>query len=183
MYGSDTESMTKDPQKREESKAVDANNMKQITAFGSLRHNPTSASALLRARAAAAGATLREADKIDLVASTIGAECWMFTVKASSLNQPVRHGSDAVAALAAILARAAGLAEVQECPPLDRAELDTKKIQQVEQLVLWVNNMVPGSVHEVFRRAAADLSAGTPDLRFEAMAGLLNIIADTCDDR
>ena len=154
-----------------------------VTAFGSLRHNPTAAAALLRARAAAAGATLHEAGQLDLVASTIAAECWMFAMNASSLNQPVRHGKAAVAALAAILARAAGSAEVQECPPLDAAELDTKKIQQVEQLVIWVNDMLPGSVHEVFRRAAADLSAGAPDPRFEAMAGLLNIVADTCDDR
>jgi len=174
--------MTKDPLDRDEM-GVEANEAEYVTAFGSLRHNPTAAAALLRARAAAAGATLRPAVKIDLVASTIGAECWMFTVNASSLNQPVRHGSSAVAALAAILARAAGSAEVQECPPLEAAELDTEKIQQVEQLVIWVNSMVPGSVHEVFRRAAADLSAGTPDSRFEAMAGLLNIIADTCDDR
>ena len=177
--------MPEDPLDREEREVMSPRPEKPeyVTAFGSLRHNPTSAAALLRARAAAAGASLKDAEKVDLVASTIGAECWMFAVNASSLNQPVRHGVSAVAALAAILARAAGSAEVQECPPLDAAELDTRKIQQVEQLVIWVNNMVPGSVHEVFRRAAADLSAGMQDSRFEAMAGLLNIIADTCDDR
>jgi hypothetical protein len=152
-----------------------------ITAFGSSRHSPIAAAALLRATAAAAGARLHDASTVDLVAATIAAECWMSALNAKNLTQPVRHGTAAVAALAALLARAAGIAEVQDCPALAGAEQDVKMIHQVENLAKWATTVVGVDASEVLRRAAADLSAGSNDSRLEAMAGLLVIVADNQD--
>jgi hypothetical protein len=158
--------------------ALVAGDKSVVTAFGSSRRSPIAAAALLRATAAAAGAGLRDASDVDLVAATIAAECWMSALNAKSLAQPVRYGTPAVAALAALLARAAGIAEVQECPALAAAEQDVDKIRQVEMLGGWAVQLLGVEAPEVLRRAAADLSAGSLDFRLEAMAGLLIIVAE-----
>lgn len=149
--------------------------------FGSSLRSPTAAAALLRARAAAAGAQIVPASPIDLVAAVIGAEGWMAAFATDSLAVPVKHGDVAVNTLAAVLTRASGLAEVHEAPVLAAASNEARTLRRLEQLAVWADHMVGAQAPEALRRAAGDLRVGCGDQRIEAVVGTLTIIADTLE--
>jgi hypothetical protein len=151
------------------------------TRFGSSLQSPTAAAALLRARAAAAGAGVVQATEVDLVAAVVGAEGWMYAFGTDSLAVPVRHGGSAVSALAAILTRAAGLAEVHSVPVLAAASSDAKVLRRLEMLADWSERMIGEEAPEALRRAAGDLSVACEDVRIERVVGTLTIIADTLE--
>jgi hypothetical protein len=149
--------------------------------FGSSLQSPTAAAALLRARAAAAGAAVVPATAVDKVAAVLGAEGWMCAYGTESLAVPVRHGSVAVNALAAILTRAAGLAEVHGVPLLAAASTDSAVLRRLETMADWAERMIGADAPEALRRAAGDLAVACEDNRVEAVAGTLVIIADTLE--
>lgn len=151
------------------------------TRFGSALSSPTAAAALLRARAAAAGASITAATSTDLVAAVVGAEGWMCAFGTDSLAVPVRHGTSAVSALAAILTRAAGLADVHAAPLLASASNDVAVLRRLEVLAAWAQDMIGDSAPEAMRRAAGDLSVACADTRVEMVVGTLSIIADTLE--
>lgn len=151
------------------------------TRFGSSLQSPTAAAAMLRARAAAAGAEIRPASPTDLVAAVIGAEGWMSAFTSTSLAVPVRHGNVAVNALAAILTRAAGLAEAHDAPLVATASNDTEVLRRLEELAHWAERMIGPEAPDALRRAAGDLAVSCEDARVEAVAGTLAIIADTLE--
>jgi hypothetical protein len=159
----------------------DAEGTTMTTRFGSSLHSPTAAAALLRARAAAAGAAVVTASPLDLVAAVVGAEGWMCAFATNSLAVPVRHGGTAVTALAAILTRAAGLAEVHGVPLLAAASNDAAVLRRLELMADWADRMIGPDAPEALRRAAGDLSVACEDGRVEAVAGTLTIIADTLE--
>lgn len=157
---------------------TDAGEISETTLFGSSRKTAISAGSLLRARAAAAGAQLKQVDGIDLVAGVIATECWMIALHSTTLGHPVKHGSSAVKALAAILARVAGHSEVQVSPTLIGSKYSAGRIRALELLADWADLILGQDGSLALHRAAADLSAGSEDPRIEDIASLLVIIAD-----
>src|ERR1044072_6407208 len=78
------------------------------TRFGAQWFPLDRAVTVLRARAARTLPPTRVVAPLDAAAAVVGVDAWMLALGALSLDLPTRHGREAVAALAACLARSVG---------------------------------------------------------------------------
>ncbi len=130
--------------------------------------------AQLRARASRFGAALEPAQGIDAhdaAAAIIGVDAWMVALQATDLERPSRYGTAAVAALARLLARAAGQAlsddEEDELP-----SADVRHLARAARYAAWVQRLELDAA-TVLQRAATDLQTGSGNERLSSMAAAL----------
>lgn len=143
-----------------------------LTRYGEPRLPLIRAAAPLRARAAAAGLTLVAVDEVTLTAAVLGAELWCVALGTTDLARPARHGPGALAALAAVVRRAAGSGS----PPAPLPEagagvrpLDQARAAAVEACVAAARGTAP----EAIPVAVGDL--WVPDRRLQAVAAAVAI--------
>lgn len=158
----------------------------RVTRYGADAGDVGRAAAVLRARAAAGGLTLADADTADLAASVIAADAWLWLCKTDSFDHPAAYGPAAVAALAAILARAGGHRRylTGEAFGVMEVDLEPESIDAAESYRSWADT-VCGQPEATLRRAAADLAAGAEDaltrqeMRLAAFASLLDVTGNS----
>lgn len=146
--------------------------MVAATRFGSTWDSLDRAVSALRARASAAGVDLESASPVDRAAAVIAADAWMRVHDTDTLETPIRFGRAAVAALAAILARAAGQATNHAAAAWPAGSDAGVHVEAVEFYWQWadVNTPDPG---EVLARASADLAAAGAASAVASVAALL----------
>lgn len=80
----------------------------QALRFGASTASPQQASSILRAIGRSNGIQTRPAAELNLIAAAYGAELWCRVFNTTTLAYPSVHGTPAVRALSAVLARACG---------------------------------------------------------------------------
>jgi hypothetical protein len=146
------------------------------TLYGS-SWDPAHALALLRARAVRHGAELRPVDGItaDTLAAVLAADAWMWSLTATDLHTPARHGPAAVGALARILARAAGQVDGFD-PDTAGDPAPQVMLARAEAYAAWAC-VHTDDVATVLLTAAYDLAQPPLDARLVAMASALEATA------
>jgi len=147
------------------------------TRYGSPRRPVRIATAVLRARAAANGARLRDTDELNLATAAVGADAWVALTGAQDLSTPAGFGPAATASLAAILARAAGHPGQQVEVPLETCASSMPLLRLAEEHVDWAYELVGTDAHQALIDAGSDLAAGGPDSAFAAYGCLLQVVA------
>jgi hypothetical protein len=141
----------------------------------------------LRAKASGSGMELHAASQVDLTAACLGADAWILVYGASrpevGLDTPRRAGKQAVAAAAAIFARACGLGGESTVDPsledLDQSTID-KWLPTAEGLTQWARAQIGDTAAATaLRYAASDLCAAGERSPAAAFASLLVACADT----
>jgi hypothetical protein len=130
---------------------------------------------------------LREASQVDLTAACLGADSWLLVYGASrpevGLDTPRRAGKQAVAAAAAVFARACGLGGTSTVDP-SLEELDQIRIDEwlpvAEGLAGWARAQIGDTAAvTALRYAASDLCAAGETSPAAGFASLLVACADT----
>lgn len=142
-----------------------------VTSFGSLWLPANRAVSALRAHALRHGAELRPAPLPVTAPAVIAADLWMRALGADTLTTPARFGSPAVAALSAILARAAGHPEHQPAQ-VAPATCPEGWLVAVELYREWTQRIGVATSYTL-KTAAADLAHGAADPTLAAASALL----------
>ncbi|MFM7087985.1 MAG: hypothetical protein ACKOW9_00405 [Candidatus Paceibacterota bacterium] len=156
-----------------------------MTSFGTFTHNPNTAASYLRARALREGVELKKASELDLLASVLAAESWLFITK-GDLSHPRHHGKAAVLVAAAILSRASGNADAVPndftiIHNLNQKELEKEMLSAVESLHRLSDLIYTNHAKKAFEIVAYDLYASHPETgaeRFLDFAYLLHTYSE-----
>lgn len=157
-----------------------------LTAYGAAFTDPARTAALLRAHASAHDVTISPASRTDLTAAVLGAHTWLVVLSLPSLS--IVPGPAPAAALAAVLARAAGHAGTPAAGPAEltdracrlfdtlsvTADLTPVSMRQVGAGLEWVGEQVDGIERAcALLLAAEDLATGGGHPNLAAAAYLL----------
>ena len=153
--------------------------MEDFTRYGAAWHPLRTPVGVLRARASRLGSTLQaDVGDVDALASAIGADLWMVALSADSLSNPARYGTPAVRALAAVLARSAGIPRVSADSIVVNQWATDEMLLRCEHYVAHIGRY-DLSVAEVLGRVVADLWQGSADRRIQsAVAALLSVSSE-----
>lgn len=129
------------------------------TLFGGLWYPAGAAASVLRARASRFGAQLSPTALPHQVAAVIGADLWLFAFNTPSFDQPQRYGHAGVAALSAVLSRAAGyVSPITYHISQEKSETTTNLLNRCSAYLQYLENLeLPP---KVLLWAASDLAAG-----------------------
>lgn len=149
------------------------------TRFGSPSLPAEAASGVLRARARSRGVKLAQADMVDLAAAAVAADAWVALTGARSLDAAAGWGRNATAAVAALLARAAGHPSPLAEAPLEDCPVSDDLLRLAEYHWEWAGLLAPGRAGDVLLRAASDLMAAGRGTLFSEYAALLHLLQES----